>query len=109
MQYIEQLRIVLFSGRWSHQFPKQFLQIPEGAKVIPAEHPRSRAVQQVVKTLAARVSDLEGVPEHLKNIEWNVTVVDSKIVNALAAPGGHVLVFTGAPAPGNRTAVIQNQ
>lgn len=78
-----------------HQVHQKLLQIPEGAKVLPAEHPRSQAVQRVINTLAERVSSLEGVPEHLKNIEWNVIVVESKVVNAMAAPGGHVVVFTG--------------
>jgi hypothetical protein len=73
------------------------LQVPEGAKELPESHPRYQVVRQIINTLAEKVSTLEDVPEHLKDIEWHVTVVESKIVNALAAPGGHVLVFTGVP------------
>lgn len=82
-------------GRDTHRSLAALLQIPENTKVLPEEHPRSQAVRQIINTLAEKVNTLDDVPPHLKNIKWNVTVVESKVVNALAAPGGHVLVFTG--------------
>jgi predicted Zn-dependent protease len=65
-------------------------------RVLPSNHPRTREVQYIVDTLAQQVEGLGNIPPHLRNIQWKVTVLDSRSVNAVAAPGGHMLVFTGA-------------
>lgn len=37
----------------------------------------------------------EGYTEHLKNLKWEVIVVDEDIMNAFCLPGGKIVVFTG--------------
>jgi predicted Zn-dependent protease len=71
------------------------MQIPKDARVLPPSDPRTRSVQFIIESLAKNIETLEGLPPHLKDIEWNVTVVEHRMVNAMAAPGGQVLVFTG--------------
>lgn len=80
------------------------LQIPEGARVLPADHPRTKSVQFIVDSLAKNVASLEGLPAHMRDVNWTVTVVEHKMVNAMAAPGGQVIVFTGASS----TLVLRN-
>lgn len=73
----------------------EHVQIPEDARVLPHDHPRTQAVRFIVDSLKEQIGSLEGLPAHLKDINWNVTVVQHNMVNAMAAPGGQVLVFTG--------------
>ena len=72
------------------------MQIPKDGRVLPHDHARTRSARFIVESLAQHIGSLEGLPAHLKDIEWTVTVVDHPMVNAMAAPGGHVLVFTGS-------------
>ena len=57
---------------------------------------RQRKVEAVVARLVAQVPAIERLPAHRKAIEWRVHVVRDAQPNAMAAPGGHVVVFTGA-------------
>lgn len=77
-------------------FNRAAVQIPDNARALPDDHPRTQSVRFIVDSLAQNIGSLEGLPAHLKTMEWTVTVVDHNMVNAMAAPGGQVLVFTGA-------------
>ena len=58
-------------------------------KVLPAEHPYTRMVANVVERLLPTVKELAGD-------EWRVHVIDDpREKNAFVIPGGKVFVFTG--------------
>lgn len=59
-------------------------------QILPEYDPR---VQQVTKVLQRLLPFAEG--EGLKDLGWEVTVIDSPEQNAFVAPGGKVFVFTG--------------
>lgn len=59
-------------------------------RILPDYDPRVRQVQKVLDRLLPYV---EG--EGLKNLNWEVAVIDSPEENAFVAPGGKVFVFTG--------------
>lgn len=59
-------------------------------RILPDHDPR---VQQVRKVLERLLPFAEG--EGLRNLEWEVHVIDSPEQNAFVAPGGKVFVFTG--------------
>lgn len=63
--------------------------------MYPDDHPRTRLVKDVVSSLSEQVHKLDHLPSHLRSIEWKVTVVESKTINAMAAPGGRIIVFAG--------------
>ncbi len=66
----------------------QLLQELKG-KILPAEHPYTRMVANVVERLLPSVKELAGD-------EWRVHVInDPKQKNAFVMPGGKVFVFTG--------------
>lgn len=66
----------------------QLLQQLNG-KILPAEHPHTRLVVNVVERLLPSVQGLAGG-------EWRVHVIDDpKQKNAFVMPGGKVFVFTG--------------
>jgi hypothetical protein len=60
------------------------------------ETPHQRRIERIVALLAAEVAQLPRLPEHRRNIQWKVYIGDKPMVNAIAAPGGHIVVFTGA-------------
>lgn len=76
-----------------------YMQVGNEATTYPDDHPRARVVKEVVASLSDQVHKLEHLPAHLRNVDWRVTVVESKSVNAMAAPGGRIIVFTGTPFP----------
>lgn len=58
-------------------------------KILPAEHPYTRMVANVVERLLPSVKELAGD-------DWRVHVInDPKQMNAFVMPGGKVFVFTG--------------
>jgi metalloendopeptidase OMA1, mitochondrial len=58
-------------------------------KILPAEHPQTRMVANVVERLLPSVKELAGG-------EWRVHVIDDpRQKNAFVMPGGKVFVFTG--------------
>lgn len=59
-------------------------------RILPDYDPR---VQQVKKVLQRLLPYAEG--EGLKDLAWEVAVIDSPEQNAFVAPGGKVFVFTG--------------
>ncbi|KAJ4363663.1 metalloendopeptidase [Neocucurbitaria cava] len=59
-------------------------------KILPDYDPRVRSVKKVLQRL---LPFAEG--EGLKELEWEVAVIDSPEQNAFVAPGGKVFVFTG--------------
>ncbi|KAF1847305.1 uncharacterized protein K460DRAFT_402664 [Cucurbitaria berberidis CBS 394.84] len=59
-------------------------------QILPDHDPRTRQVKKVLERLLPYA---EG--EGLKNLEWEVAVIDSPEQNAFVAPGGKVFVFTG--------------
>ncbi|KAH7067719.1 peptidase family M48-domain-containing protein [Paraphoma chrysanthemicola] len=59
-------------------------------RFLPGHDPRVRQVKQVLERLLPYA---EG--EGLKNMDWEVHVIDSPEQNAFVAPGGKVFVFTG--------------
>ena len=59
-------------------------------RILPDHDPR---VQQVKRVLERLLPYAEG--EGLKNLNWEVSVIDSPEQNAFVAPGGKVFVFTG--------------
>ncbi|CBX97487.1 hypothetical protein LEMA_P106180.1 [Plenodomus lingam JN3] len=59
-------------------------------RILPDSDPRVRLVKRV---LARLLPYAEG--EGLKNLDWEVAVIDSPEQNAFVAPGGKVFVFTG--------------
>jgi predicted Zn-dependent protease len=58
-----------------------------GNKMLPASHPSARMVNTVAKRLI-RVSGL-------KDLAWEVHVIDSPEANAFVIPGGKIFVFSG--------------
>ena len=60
------------------------------------DHPLQGRINGIVQRVAAKVPELSRLPEHRKTLQWRVYIVDSNMVNAMAAPGGHMIVFTGA-------------
>jgi predicted Zn-dependent protease len=59
-------------------------------RILPENDGR---VQQVKRVLERLLPFAEG--EGLKDLKWEVTVIDSPEQNAFVAPGGKVFVFTG--------------
>lgn len=59
-------------------------------RILPDHDPRVRQVKRVLERLLPYA---EG--EGLKNLDWEVAVIDSPEQNAFVAPGGKVFVFTG--------------
>lgn len=57
-----------------------------------------RRIEGIVARLAAEVDKLPRLPEHRKHIPWRVYIGDQPLVNAVAACGGQIVVFKGAPA-----------
>ena len=62
--------------------------------------PNSRPALQV-RNIAQRITAVAGdgfgggYQEHLKNLQWEVAVIDSPQVNAFFVPGGKIVVYTG--------------
>lgn len=50
----------------------------------------------MVARLVAQVPAIERLPAHREAIDWRVHVVRKAQPNAMAAPGGQIVVFTGA-------------
>jgi len=59
-------------------------------RILPEYDPR---VQKVKRVLERLLPYAEG--EGLRNLDWEITVIDSPEQNAFVAPGGKVFVFTG--------------
>jgi hypothetical protein len=59
-------------------------------RILPDSDPRVRQVKRVLERLLPYA---EG--EGLKDLQWEVTVIESPEQNAFVAPGGKVFVFTG--------------
>ncbi|KAL6704884.1 metalloendopeptidase [Coniothyrium glycines] len=59
-------------------------------RILPEYDPRVRMVKKVLHRLLPYA---EG--EGLRDLDWEVTVIDSPEENAFVAPGGKVFVFTG--------------
>jgi predicted Zn-dependent protease len=73
----------------------QFLSCVQKANVT-TNHPLQRRVDSIVQRIAEQVPQLSRLPKHRENLSWTVYIVDSPMANAAAAPGGHMVVFTGA-------------
>lgn len=74
--------------------------------LLPPEHPAARLVARVGARIAAAVDrcggndnadDLaaKGAWKHMRGLKWEYAVVDSPQINAMVAPGGKVIVYTG--------------
>lgn len=76
------------------------MQVKSTQEVLPAGHRDSKLVQSVgqriVEALPKGGSDVEGYCGHLARYQWEFAVVKSNDVNAFVAPGGKVVVYTGA-------------
>eukprot|EP00892_Ulva_mutabilis_P001820 jgi/Ulvmu1/11639/UM008_0043.1 len=90
-------RLILFPSSWEGMLGDIAVKqvVGQGAITYPDDHPRTRMVKEVVSALSEQVHKLDFLPSHLKNIDWRVTVVESNTVNAMAAPGGRIIVYTG--------------
>lgn len=91
----ERARVWIWLEKHASSSDAVALQVSADAIVYPDDHPRTRLVKEVVSALSDQVHKLEHLPSHLRNIDWRVTVVESKTVNAMAAPGGRIIVFAG--------------
>jgi predicted Zn-dependent protease len=58
-----------------------------GGKVLSDWDPRTKQVKRVIERLIPVCG--------LKDLDWEVYVVESEMVNAMVVPGGKVFVFTG--------------
>ncbi len=85
--------------RLGSQMYRQFLdQHRSAGRLLPPSHKLSRLVRKVGKRIAKETETLSawgGQVEHMKNIKWEFSVVNSDEVNAFVLPGGKVVVFSG--------------
>jgi len=71
---------------------------------LDASDPQSKKVEEIVRRLIARASDVENdlAAQHgqpatglAKTFDWNVAVLQSDQANAFCLPGGKIAVYTG--------------
>lgn len=74
--------------------------------LLPDNHPATRLVARVGSRIAAVAAEGDGEGDssssssrsaisHMRGLKWEFAVVDSPQVNAMVAPGGKVIVYTG--------------
>lgn len=66
-------------------------------KVYPDNHPKTQLIRRIGLRLAstAAAGSGGGFYQHMKDCEWEFKVVHSPQINAMVAPGGKVIVFSG--------------
>lgn len=79
---------------------KTFDQVKSAARMekalLPDSHPAARMVRKIGHRLERAVaSSSERGLDHIRSHPFEYIVVDSKVANAFAAPGGKICVFTG--------------
>ncbi len=66
-------------------------------RLLPPNHPASKAVRRVGTRIAAIAADGAGggFHSHMQGLKWEFSVINSPEVNAFVVPGGKVVVYTG--------------
>ena len=74
------------------------MQLKAGETVVSMRHSDAELVTRVTSRIIAvlpQPGSVRGYVGHLTRCEWTCTIIDSPIVNAVVAPGGKIVVYTG--------------